>query len=77
MCTRVTEGNIRDEELEFIVGQESLRVLSPYTIPERVRLFSQQFPDREMKPWTFRAIMRKAGLRKKAVLTRNAPARAT
>lgn len=74
--TRVTERNIRDEELEFIIGQESLRKLSPYSLPERVQLFSQRFPDREIKPWTLRAIMLKAGIRKKTVITRNAPARA-
>ena len=47
-----------------------LRELAPCSLKERCARFQQRFPDRFIRPYVASAIMRKAGIRKKAVITR-------
>ena len=71
----MTECNITDNELLFLIDPESLRELAPCSLKERASKFSLRFPGRVIQPWTISSIMRKAGIRKKAIIIRKQAAR--
>ena len=73
----MTELNITDEELEFILSSETLSDWAPYSLAMRCVMFHRRFPNRWLKTWQLSLIMRKAGLLMKKVLVTNAPARMT
>ena len=67
---RVTEANITDEELRFIIGPKQLQKQAPYSLAHRCKLFHRQFPSRRIKVPLMRKLLRQAGIKKKAIITR-------
>ena len=77
MATIVREDNITFTELDYLIDSERLHQWAAFSIPERCVMFKRQFPDRILRPWTLRLIMKKAGIKKKKILVRRAAQRAT
>ena len=73
----MTERNITDEELEFLLDSETLRDWAPFSLAMRCVMFHRRFPNRWMRRLQLSKIMRKAGMTKKKVTVTNAPARLT
>jgi len=69
----VTEANLTPEEAEFLLGSENQQAWAHVPLLGRCILFHRRFPERWLGRVTLGRIMRKAGLRKKAVRVRNAP----
>ena len=77
LASIVTEDNISDTELAYLIDDETLREWAPLSLPERSVRFHRHFPDRIIRPWTLSKIMRKAGIKKKVVQIHKAPQRKT
>ena len=73
LASLVNESNICDEELSYLLDEDTLREWAPLSLPERCVRFHRRFPDRIIKPWTLSLIMRKAGIKKKVVTIQRAP----
>ena len=77
LATLVSENNITDEELQYLLDPDLLREWAPLSLQERCVRFKRRFPDRLLRSWTLRKLMRQAGCKKKKVLVRRAAQRKT
>ena len=73
LATIVTENNLTEEELVFLLDLDRQRDWAPLSLAERCVRFKRQFPDRLLRDRMLSMIMRKAGFKKKKVLIRRAP----
>ena len=74
---RVTEANLTPEEFEYLACPENLQAWAHLSLLGRCVMFHRRFPERWLGRVTLGRILRKAGLRKKAVTVRNLPQRRT
>ena len=74
---RVTQANLTPEEFEYLTCPGNLQAWAHLSLLGRCVMFHRRFPERWLGRVTLGRILRKAGLRKKAVTVRNQPQRRT
>ncbi len=65
--SKVTLGNATLEEIEYIIAPHHQTVWAHISLLGRCILFHRRFHDRRIDRWTISRIMRRAGLKKKAI----------
>lgn len=68
LATVVSEDNVTDSELQYLLDEETLRLWAPLTLPERCVRFHRRFPDRILRPKLLGKLMRQAGCKKKKII---------